>query len=92
MEELITIQDNYPTQEEEDTFAIRGLFTEKDGETMYCLDINAYLRAQETKANAIAVDKFVKALQGAKVAILLDQYKDYINMFSKEGFDSLPEK
>ena len=92
MEELITFQNEHPTQETDKAFAMRGLFTEKDGETMYTLDINAYLWAKETKANAIVADKFTKALEGAKWATLPDQYKDYINVFSKEGFDSLPAK
>ena len=43
MEEIITIQEDYLMQEEEDAFAMRGLFMGKDGETMYTLDINAYL-------------------------------------------------
>ena len=92
MEELIMIQEDYPTQKEEDAFAMRGLFTEKDGETMYALDINMYLQAKETKANAIVADKFKKALNGAKKATLPEQYKDYIDIFSKEGFNSLLAK
>ena len=42
MEELITFTEDYPLQEE-DVFAMRGLFTEKEGKTMYILDINMYL-------------------------------------------------
>ena len=71
---------------------IRGLFTEKDGEILYALDLNTYLQAKETKANAIMSKKFAKALDGAKKSILLEQYKNYIDVFSKEGFDLLLEK
>ena len=42
MEELIIFTKDYPSQEG-DAFAIRGLFTEKKGKTMYVLDINTYL-------------------------------------------------
>ena len=31
-------------------------------------------------------------MERAKKAMLPDQYKDYINIFSKEGFNSLLEK
>ena len=65
---------------------------EKEGEVLYVLDLNAYLRAKETKANAIVSKKFAKTLKGAKKAMLLDQYKGYLDVFSKEDFDSLPEK
>ena len=92
MEKLIMFTEDYPTQKEEDPFAMRGLFTGKEGKTLYILDINSYLRAWETKANAIVVEKFTKSLEGAKKAMLPDQYKKYLDVFSKEGFNSLPEK
>ena len=84
--------EDYPTQEEEEAFAMRGVFTEKEGETLYILDINVYLRAKETKANAIVVETFTKAMQGAKKATLLEQYKDYLDIFSKEEFNELLAK
>ena len=82
----------YPTQDKEDKFTMRGLFMEKNGEKLHVLNLDTYLRAWETKANAIAAKKFTKSLQGAKKATLPEQYKDYLDIFSKEGFNTLPAK
>ena len=40
----------------------------------------------------IALEEFSKALKGAKKATLPEQYKDYLNVFNKKGFNSLLEK
>ena len=41
---------------------MNGLFMEKDGDTLYALNLVMYLQAQETKANAITAKEFAKAL------------------------------
>ena len=67
------------------------LFTNQK-ESVYVMDIQQYLRTHETKANAIANEEFQKALEGAKKKLLPAHYKDYLKIFSKEGFDMLPDK
>ena len=91
-EELIMFTENYPLEDKEKVFVINRLFIEKDGGTLYTLNLDTYLQAQETKANTITSEEFAKALKEAKRATLLDQYKEYIDVFSKEGFDLLLEK
>ena len=72
MEELITFTENYPTDKEKQAFVMNRLFTRKDGETLYTLNLAMYLHAKETKANTIALEEFAKALQEAKKATLLE--------------------
>ena len=71
---------------------MNGLFVGEEGETLCVLNLAIYLWAYKTKANAITSEEFTKALNGAKKATLPDQYKNYINIFCKEGFNSLLEK
>ena len=88
--EFIKFNDDYITEEDNKKFSMNGLFMGEG--TIYYFNLMMYLQAQETKANAITVEEFTKALVGAKKATLPEQYKDYLNVFSKEGFGSLPEK
>ena len=73
-------------------FSTNLIFIDHLDKTLYCLNVETYLRTKETKVNTIAAENFSKALKDAKAAILLEQYKDFPNVFSKEGFDSLLEK